>query len=139
MDLCKATAGEVIGRIFFGESLGQYTMQNKPMTLFLADLIARIAGEPYNPLYLMFGLKLVKTKLVPRHRKLMDDIQEFREWCRGIVVRNMNQRQKEFEEGTFSNKPRKNMFDILFEHNTQNPSEALTTEEMIDEYITFFF
>jgi cytochrome P450 len=62
----KATAGEVIGRIFFEESLGKYTMQGMPMTLFLAEILSRITSEPYNSLYLMFGMPLVQTKLVPR-------------------------------------------------------------------------
>ena len=137
-DAFKATAGEVIGRIFFEESLGRYTMQGKPMTLFLADLIARISSEPYNPLYLMFGIKLVKTKLIPRQRKMINDIREFREWCRGIVRRNIQKRKEDHAKGLYPYNKRKNMFDIMFDHQLANPEEALSEEEMIDEYITFF-
>jgi len=138
IDELRDTAGEVIGRIFFEESLGGYKMQGEPMTLFLAHLIARMASEPYNPAYLMFGLSLVKTKLIPRQKKLIEDIIEFREWCRGIVRRNMEKRREDHKNGKYPYNKRPNMFDLFFNHELANPSEAFTEDELVDEYITFF-
>jgi len=50
----------------------------------------------------------------------------------------MSQRKEAHEKGTAPKKSRKDMFDIIFDQRLQNPAEALTDDEVIDEYITFF-
>lgn len=137
-DEFRDSAGEVIGRIFFEESLGQYTMQGIPMTLFLSNILARVTSEAYEPLYLMFGVNLAKAKIIPRQRKLINDIWEFRNWCKGIVQRNMAKRREDFKKGLYPYEQRKTMFDLFFDHELANPAEALTEDELIDEYITVF-
>ena len=68
----KAITGEVVGRVFFGENLSDYKIQNRSMTSFLGDLIAKIGSEPFETLYLLFGKNIVKLGLIERHRKIME-------------------------------------------------------------------
>jgi len=139
IDEFRDIAGEVIGRVFFDESLSESKMKGQPVTIFLANLIARVSSEPYEPLYLMFGMNIVNTKLIPRQREMLQDIRDFRDWCEGIVRRNMTKRREDYKQGLYPYKEkRQNMFDVFFNHELANPDEALSEEELIDEFITFF-
>jgi cytochrome P450 len=77
----KKITGEVIGRIFFGERLNDFSFKGQPLTLFLSDLIIRIGVIGFDPLYLMFGINFVKFGLTKKHRELFKDIKEFRKIC----------------------------------------------------------
>jgi cytochrome P450 len=139
IDEFRDIAGEVIGRVFFDESLSESKMKGQPVTIFLANLIAKVSSEPYEPLYLMFGMNIVNTKLIPRQREMLQDIRDFRNWCEGIVRRNMTKRREDYKKGLYPYKDRRqNMFDVFFNHELANPEEALSEEELIDEFITFF-
>lgn len=138
IDEFRDIAGEVIGRVFFDESLSEHKMKGQPVTIFLANLIARVSSEPYEPLYLMFGMNIVNTMLIPRQREMLQDIHDFRNWCEGIVRRNMTKRREDYKKGLYPYNKRQNMFDVFFNHELANPEEALSEEELIDEFITFF-
>jgi len=138
LDELRDIGGEVIGNVFFDESIGGYKMHGQPLTVFLAHLIARLSVEPYYFSYLVFGMPLVNAKIIPRQRQLINDIRDFRELCRVIVRRHMDKRREDNKKGLYPYKTRLNMFDIFFNHELANPSEAFTEDELVDEYITFF-
>ena len=138
MEEMKVITGEVIGSVFFGENLCKYQIQSKPMTTFLAELIARIGCEAFEPLYLLFGKNIVKLRLTARHRKLMDDIREFRHWCEDVVKQRMQELQTEYDQGVKSTKRRKNIVDLFFQQRISSPADCLSDEEIVDEYIAFF-
>jgi len=138
IDEFRDIAGEVIGRVFFDESLNEHRMRGLPVTIFLANLIAKVSSEPFSATYLMFGMNIVNTGLIARQRELIQEIREFRNWCEGIVRRNMTQRREDYKKGLYPYQKRPNMFDVFFNHELANPEEALSEEELIDEFITFF-
>ena len=50
----------------------------------------------------------------------------------------MQELQAEHDQGLRTNKVRKNIVDLFFEQRIQNPSDSLSDEEIVDEYIAFF-
>jgi len=75
--------GEIVGRIFFGEKLNDYTFDNKPLTIYLADLLAAVGTSALTPLGILLGPKLIKY--LPRHKKILKKVSNFRELCHKII------------------------------------------------------
>jgi cytochrome P450 len=137
MEEFKNITGEVIGRIFFGERLAEKEFKGQKLTTFLANLVADAGLITFDSLYLMFGVPVVKMGLTAKHRKLMEDIRDFRSWSENLVRQRMDELRAEYEAGNRNTK-RKNIVDLFFEQRINNPNECLSDDEIIDEYIAFF-
>jgi len=132
LDEFQAITGEVIGRIFFGKKFADYKFRGHSITSFLGDLIARVSNEFFTPLYLLFGKKLVLSGLLPRHRKLLKDLVEFRNFCIELIRDRMNQLRAD----PASNQ-KKSMIELLMANST-SAEGTLTEDEVINEFMTFF-
>ena len=78
MEAITAITGEVVGRLFFGEVFSEHSIQGKPITTFMAELMARVGSETTNPLFLMLGMKFIRAGFFEKHRKLLSDIAEMK-------------------------------------------------------------
>jgi len=136
-DEFEAITGELVGRIFFGEKFSEYNIDGRPLTIVLADILNRVGVETFNPLTSLFGSKLMRLGLFKRHRELTKDIKEFKAFCKKIVENKMKEfsKLKEDQKSLES----KNLLWIFYEQRLKSPEDAFTDDEIIDEFITFFF
>jgi len=118
--------GEVIGRIFFGEHLNNYSFDDKPLTIYLADLISDLMLISLSPLGLLLGPKLIH--FTPSHRRLMKKVRQFRELCQKIV----QDRKAQEEKGDDL------LADLLKTQSAANPEDRMSDTEIVNEFITFF-
>eukprot|EP00330_Aristerostoma_sp_ATCC50986_P000421 CAMPEP_0114581802 /NCGR_PEP_ID=MMETSP0125-20121206/5874_1 /TAXON_ID=485358 ORGANISM="Aristerostoma sp., Strain ATCC 50986" /NCGR_SAMPLE_ID=MMETSP0125 /ASSEMBLY_ACC=CAM_ASM_000245 /LENGTH=306 /DNA_ID=CAMNT_0001774301 /DNA_START=228 /DNA_END=1148 /DNA_ORIENTATION=- len=138
-DEIKIIAGNVIGATFFGVRMGDYRIDGISPALYLTNILSDASCIPYTDSYAIGGNSLVKLKLFSDHKKLTEDITKFRNWCKGMIAEGMNERKRQHEAGEFEKKTiGYNMFDIFYQYNLENPTEPLTEDELIDEFITFF-
>jgi len=128
----KKISGEVVGKIFFGSNLNNFTFEEKPLTLSLANLMSDFAVLAGSPLRFILGDWLADNR--PAERKLMNRIEQFRSICMEIV-----QKQKlKFLCKDHSRSNMKDMLEVLLEHQASGVEGAMTDEEIVDEFITFF-
>ena len=122
--------GEVIGRIFFGEKLNEYTLEGKPLTVVLATLISDLCLCLRDPLAVILGAKLLKYPILPKYAKVAERVKNFRAICKQIIID-----KKACGSTTGSN----DLLSVLL--TTQNSADAeykFTDEEIVDEFVTFF-
>ncbi len=119
--------GEIVGRMFFGENLGKYSLDNKPLTTYLTDLISDLFVLSLSPMGLLLGEKLVQ--LTPTYVKLMKRVKKLREVCHKII------KDRKAQEGDKGN----DLLAILLATQTaSDPDNMMSDEEIVDEFITFF-
>jgi len=119
--------GEVVGRIFFGEHLSKYSLDNKPLTIFLAELLTELAMITLSAPGLLLGPKLIH--FTPRHRQLMKKTKKLREICAKII---------EDRKAQGENKENDLLASLLKTQNAANPEDRMSDIEIVNEFITFF-
>lgn len=130
----QAITGELIGRLFFGEDFHTYHIKGIPVSHFLADLIARMSAENFELNVMLFGSKFLDLGILPRHRRILQEVKLFREFSTKII-------EKKFEEvklNPVEAKERKNIIDVLLAARAINPQDQMTDTEIIEEFVTFF-
>jgi cytochrome P450 family 4 subfamily V len=125
MDHYHTITGEVVGRIFFGDNLNQYTFDGELLTLSLATLMKDIAVASTTLLKLIIGDKLYRK--TPAMRRMADKIYRFRSVCQGIV-----QHRKEARANGKRNPDTKDLLDLLLDN------AEMSDTEIIDEFVSFF-
>ena len=120
--------GEIVGRIFFGKNLNQYTFESKPITLALADLVADLALTGRSPLVIMFGSNILNFPLIPKFVRLMKKVRDFRDLCAQII----QDRKKDLQ------KTNDLLMSLLATQQSENPELRFSDEDIINEFITFF-
>jgi len=120
--------GEIVGKIFFSENLNDYKIDNKPITICLAELMSRIALHFQNPIILFAMIADVSPMWVPSYRQYMHDVHAFREECRKIV----QDRKKSVA------KPADLLGLLLETQNAADPDDQFTDDDIVNEFITFF-
>jgi cytochrome P450 len=131
-------SAELVGRIFFGDSLSQAKVfdDHNPIEE-LSELIYLMGMESANLWYFIFGIRLVKAGIIPRQRKLVNKIQRFMEWGRQKVAK----RREEFLNNIKNNdapSQRKDLLELLFASQINDPENSFTDEEILGEFVTFF-
>jgi len=129
MNELQKITGEVVGKVFFGEQLSDYDIDGKPLTLVLADLIAGISKAFGEPVRMIFGNWIVLKGMLPRYKRLMRNIKQFREVCSKIVQNRTKAYNDQKEPNSSSHK---DLLQILLEG-------KMSEEEIIDQFVTFFF
>ena len=131
--------GEVVGVLFFGECLNktEFYFEGKQLSLALADLLPELIQAIRNGLVLIFGLKIVKWRIVPSQRRILRKIDRFKYLCSKIIEERKKKYKKEKVSSNKTSPVDKDLLDILFEFQENTP-EALSDQEILDEFITFF-
>lgn len=131
----QTITGEVVGRIFFGDEFKKYRIQGKPLTLFTGEVIGKIGGVTYDPLYQIFGDLVLKNPMIKKYKSLMDDIHELRSFCIARAKEIIAKTEESIKKGETA-KLNSNLIQIFVHQNTQGEN-SFTEEEMINEFITF--
>ncbi len=120
--------GEIVGRIFFGEHLNDYSLDNKPLTTYLTDLITDLFVLSLSPMGLLLGPNLVR--LTPNHIKLMKRIKQFRELCHKIIA------DRKAQEGDKGN----DLLATLLATQTHgaDPDDMMSDDDIVNQFVTFF-
>ena len=119
--------GDVIGRLFFGEKLSNYTFKGKSMTLALAQLSAQLGLCAVSLGVVLFGIKILRVPFIPRYRKVTQDVRDFRTLCLQIVQDRKANPQKSS----------KDLLGSLLE-TQQSAGQCLSNEDIVNEFITFY-
>jgi len=119
--------GEIVGRIFFGKNLNQYTCNGKPLTLELADVTTELALCGKTPLVMVLGVHALKIPF-GRFKRITDRINNFRRVCFEIVA---NRKANPIETTDL-------LASLLATQKSEDPNMKYTDEDIINEFITFF-
>ena len=133
MDELQKITGEVVGKVFFGEELNEYEFDGRPLTLALADLTLMIAKASEEPLRFILGGWFVTSGILPRHRKLMQKIKQFREICHQIV---QNRKKLYSEQKGSSSISKKDLLQTLIEYS--GSEGKMDDEEIVDQFVALF-
>lgn len=128
--------GDVVGRLFFGEKFNEYRIKGKPVTSHIGDFTVRVAYEFSSPIYMLFGSKGIKSKILSRHKKLMNDLDEMNSFARNIIEKKMKEKKYQTEENPSNT--RKTLIDSLLDTKDKAPQDVFSVQEVIDEFMTFF-
>jgi len=131
MDVFQRITGEVVGKIFFGEQLNHYKINNTPLTLELADIMTQIGSLNLSVERHLLGTWFIQKGIFPKHKKLMNRIHDFRDICRSIITE--RKRIRSFAKVDQSSK---DMLDMLLEYSGEEGK--INEEEIIDQFVTFF-
>jgi len=126
--------GEVVGRIFFGKNLNKYQMDGQPLTIVLAELNADIAMVGRKPLRMLLGDWLYNK--TPELKSLITRIQKFRAVCNEIVTDRRTSRKSDQIANKITHE--KDLLDLLLDAQQNNVEDAMSDEEIIDEFASFF-
>ena len=121
---------EIMGRVFFGDSLNQYTFEGKPLIRALSQLSEELGTQARTPLILIFGPKILSSPFVPKYRKLQQRIKKFRKLCFDIV----QDRKK-----TKPTKTNDLLGALLATQRSNDPEEVLTDGDIVDDFVGFTF
>lgn len=129
LDRVQDITGQVVGRIFFGESLANYDYQGTPLTKMLAEVMAELCLVSRSPLIVLFGPKVLNIPFIPSYKSLMDKVRGFRAICTRIIQdRKANPQQSN------------DLLGLLLEtQKSEDPEQRFTDDDIIDEFGTFFF
>jgi len=121
--------GDVIGRMFFGERLSNYTFKGKSMTLALAQLGTELGLCAVSLGVLLFGTKILKAPFIPRYRKVMQDVTDFRKLCLQIV---------QDRKSTNPQKSQDLLGTLLQTQQSGISEQCLSDEDIVNEFISFY-
>jgi len=119
--------GEVVGRMFFGKDLNNYSIDNKPLTTYLAELASDLFVLTLSPMGLLLDENLVQ--LTPTYAKLMKRVRKLREVCHKIIS---DRKAQERDKGSDL------LTTLLATQTASDPDDKMSDEEIVDEFITFF-
>jgi len=124
-------AGEIIGRLFFGENLNKYEFEGKNLVLASAELIREMNLVGTSPLN-FFCEWLVKLRILPSHRRLLNKINRFREACKKIMVERKNKWTSKSLEGK-----NKTLLDSCLLLNEESGEDIITPSRLTDMFVGF--
>jgi len=128
MDKLQEITGEVVGRIFFGENLNDYTHEGLSLIIAMAHLIADVVEAAFSPAAILLGKYVMKYPVLSKFRKLKRRMESIRKLCFQIV----QDRKQSGLGGT-------DLLASLLETQKNLDAESrFTDKEIVDEFITFF-
>jgi len=125
--------GEVTGRFFFGKRFAKQKLRGLPITTGLQHLLNDLIKEFFQPSTILFGTKLLKANVLPRHKKLNKDVVDLRNTCSEMI------RETELERNQDNSKKENNLLGLLLDmRETDNLEDRLTNEQVTGEFIGLF-
>jgi len=128
LDRLEQITGEVVGRVFFGESLSNYTYEGEPLTNAMAHMIGDLMGVAMSPLGVFLGRKAIDYPMTPGLRSIKRRIDSIRKLCFQIVKdrKELGLRGDDL------------LTSLLETQKLSEPEMRFTDKEIVDEFITFF-
>jgi cytochrome P450 len=125
--------GESISKIFFGNLKANQVYKGKKLTNATADLLARMCLTTASFSNIFFGVWFIKLGLFADHKVLIEDMKCLRQ----IAANNVKSKKEELiRNGIDPNA--KDLLTLLIKDQLNNSSEAMTDEEITDQYATLF-
>lgn len=128
----ESITGEVVGRLFFGTKFSEYHIEGEAVTSFMSRIGARIGAEIFSTPYLLFGTRVIRMGILPRHSKLMEDLNKFNSFVKTIIEPRIEAirgaKSSEINDDTSCH----NLLDSLIKNSD------FTSQEIYDEFVTFF-
>lgn len=123
-------AGEVVGRFFLGKSFTDINVDGTQITAWISDLFVQVIYESVSLWTLTFGPSFVAKGILPHHKELVSNVRRGKAITREFI----NQRREALLKDSTTDKEQKDLLTILLAQQAEN---QLTTEDIIDEYLTF--
>mmetsp|Transcript_19400 Transcript_19400/g.16617 ORF Transcript_19400/g.16617 Transcript_19400/m.16617 type:complete len:251 (+) Transcript_19400:474-1226(+) len=137
VDEFQHIAGDVIGRVFFGEDF-THNPRNKHFTEIVGITTRRLLDMEFlTPYYFMFGIKFIKAGIFAQHRDHNKKISALKSHSMKLVKEKMENIAKEYEELS-KTKHRKNLIEIFYEQRKTHPDDPLTDNEIRDLFLNFY-
>ena len=128
VDKLANITGEVTGKFVFGKRFGKHEVKGVPVAVAMEQLLIKASDEGVTLSTALFGTKLFKQNILPRHRQLHQDIADMKGVCRQII--------KETKEGRVKGNC---LIDLLFELRENGNSETSFSDDyIIGEFIALF-
>lgn len=121
-------SGEVVGKMFFGEEIENYKFEGVPLTDALSNLITEAFSADGTLDRHIFGLWAIK--FIPRHRRMIKKIDDFRNTCLSYV----QARKEAFKEKGPAEK--KDLVEVLLAYNGDDGK--LPDIALVDQFLSFF-
>lgn len=121
--VCELT-GEVIGYIMFGDDYSKINFNGRPFKEFMAELTLRLMKIFTSPANALLGSWFIKLGLTAEHKKLFEMTKVFKTTCRRLVSNKISEMRVCRTES-------EDLLSHLARQNIENPSEALSVEEII--------
>lgn len=131
MSVFEQITGAVTERLFFGMAFNEYKIRGVPLTKIVNDLSYRIGDELSTSFYTLFGKNGVCQGILPRHKRLMEDIKEVHNFARNLIEARRKTLEAAKEKGDLDKYKTDTLLDILL------TGSDFTTQEIIDEFFTF--
>jgi cytochrome P450 len=84
--------------------------------------------------YLIFGIKLVEWGVLPKYRQILKDVREFQTFSATIIEKRKKEAQA---KNLVAKSESRSLIDILLNQGSTAPELCFTTQEIIDEFVTF--
>jgi len=128
MDEIQKITGEIVGKIFFGENLNHYNVQNLPLTLYLTDLTSKSGAIFRHPAVMFLSFTGLNPEWISAYKKHMDKVREFRQTCLKIIDDRKKTQLKAHD-----------LLGMLLEtQKDANVEDRFSDEDIVNEFITFF-
>jgi len=133
----QTITGDVVGRLFLGESFSECAIEGTPLTVYLFDLLNNMAGIRYDPRVKLLGRGLIELGIFESHRRLKREVTTFRDYVKKLILKRMDSYKDKVSKGE-TNKERKNLAEMLFEQSLNSPDQ-FTIEDIMQQFNTFLF
>ena len=124
----KEMVGEVVGRLFFGENLKEYTFEGKTLAVALTEISLELDAVFESKFALVFGPRILKLPFFVEYARVMKRVKAFRALCLKII-------QQKKSQTTPSNDL---LTSLIKTQESEDPSQRFSDDNIIDEFITFF-
>lgn len=128
--------GTIIGKSFLGEEFGKCTMNGQPVVPFIANLVGKVGSLLTDKVYHLLGVNFVKLGILKRYRDINTETKEFKTFFGKIVEEKFISLQNADQE-ELAKKPNKSMIELFHLQRVAKPKEALSNEEIIDQFLSF--
>ena len=124
----KEMVGEVVGRLFFGENLKEYTFEGKTLAVALTEIALELDPIFDSKAALIFGRHVFKLPFFVEHARVMKRVKAFRALCSKII-------QQKKSQTALSNDL---LTSLIKTQGSEDASQRFSDDDIIDEFITFF-
>jgi len=130
MKLNQRIAGDIIGEFYFGSSYGKHTFEGQSLTMGLRKLLKDGFKQMYTVWNWLFGAWFIRSGILPQHKQLMERIRSLRVTLLNIILEAKRRKNVPEEENS--------LIQNLLELQKQSPENALTDDEIADNFISLF-
>jgi len=123
-------AGEIIGKLFFGDDMANYEVEGESLALALPHLVTDCFAANIDPLQFIFGPGYIRLGLTAKHRSIMRRIKMYH----AEVLKIAKDRKKQMQAG---NPPRKDLLGLMLQKQAEEGEEVWPDVEIVAHSTTF--